>query len=322
MRLVQDGARVCFWFVFLVSILSFFSIFSMDDQTKTNPHEKLYQACYSGEIEKAREAILQGARVTYPDAAGRLPMRGLAPLHVAAFNGHTDIMLLLMQAGANIEESHRTLSPTPFLYVVQEGSQVEAARLLLSWGAEVNVIDADARDTSLDYAVRQTKDDMLKLLLVYGARVDLSPESSYAVELASRLHALEIAVLSKSQPIVKGLLDLEPGWIASTNAFAYAVGQGNVELVKLMLDYNPECRPSLDVIEGILKRKNLELFERQCYTAIKDMLERYIVSTYRLLFNNPEPRLWPHVLPSELCIALISMLLQRDFSHVLAAKKI
>ena len=68
-------------------------------------HEELRDACKTGDIEAARNLLEAGADVTAKDATGA------DPLSYAAFRGHREVALLLLQYGASpanaVEEAER-----------------------------------------------------------------------------------------------------------------------------------------------------------------------------------------------------------------------
>jgi hypothetical protein len=91
---------------------------------------------------------------------------GEMPLHYAANNGHTDIVELLLKAGAN-PNGKDDAGETPLHSAVMEGKQDVAARLL-DKGADVNAQD-DQGATALHVAAMKGRPELVDLLLAKGA---------------------------------------------------------------------------------------------------------------------------------------------------------
>lgn len=89
------------------------------------------------------------------------------PIIVAAQGGCTEIVKMLLQAGANIE--HRNdQGENALISAAQEGHK-EIVKMLLDAGANINQENADG-ETALDLAIRlKQKKDLLDLLLEHGA---------------------------------------------------------------------------------------------------------------------------------------------------------
>ena len=84
------------------------------------------------------------------------------PLIIAAFNGCTDIVRMLLDAGANIEHKNDQ-GENALISAVQEG-HIDTVKLLLDAGADVNQSNTDG-ETALDLAIRlRHKKELIDLL--------------------------------------------------------------------------------------------------------------------------------------------------------------
>ncbi len=84
------------------------------------------------------------------------------PLIIAAFNGCTDIVRMLLIAGANIEHKNDQ-GENALISAVQEG-HIDTVKLLLDAGADVNQSNTDG-ETALDLAIRlRQKKELIDLL--------------------------------------------------------------------------------------------------------------------------------------------------------------
>jgi len=155
-------------------------------------------------------AHLKAALQLHPDLAA-LSAQGYSALHTAAFNGSRAALLVLLQAGAQVDlqapggegtplhqaaasgdalstaillrygadsEAYNGDGLTPLMVAVSLGN-AEAAQLLLNSGASV---DSRSRDglTALMAAAQSRQPDMLSLLLANGAAVGLEDPSGWS----------------------------------------------------------------------------------------------------------------------------------------------
>jgi hypothetical protein len=90
--------------------------------------------------------------------------------------GHADIVSLLADNGANVnarlagERTTSTSGASP-LHLAATNGKSEAMKVLMEKGADINAED-DYGDTALHYAVNKGQEEMVRGLLCLGARVD------------------------------------------------------------------------------------------------------------------------------------------------------
>lgn len=96
------------------------------------------------------------------------------PLHFAAENGHPEIVLALVRAGANVNVFEwgflGVYRETPLHKAANEG-HIECARILLAAGAEINTKDIGSfEETALTKAQKHHRTSMVTFLLKNGAQ--------------------------------------------------------------------------------------------------------------------------------------------------------
>ena len=94
---------------------------------------RLYRAARSGNIKEVKRLLNNGANPDVPDA------HGLTPLHQAAYWGETEIVDLLIKAGANVNAENKGRGWTPLHSAAVSGgmrSRKDVIDLLRKAGAE------------------------------------------------------------------------------------------------------------------------------------------------------------------------------------------
>lgn len=101
----------------------------------------LIEAAYKADTEAIRYLLGKGAD---PNESG-LPCN-FTPLQIATGQGQIDIMALLLDAGANVNQ--RDCNGTSALMIACAGGRKESVNLLLAHGADVSLKDRDDRDAA------------------------------------------------------------------------------------------------------------------------------------------------------------------------------
>ena len=105
------------------------------------------------------------------NATDEIPgMQGIAPLHMAAENGHVEIMEALLDAGADTDVRN-SLGATPLVQAAMNG-WVEGVKLLLERGADVNAKQENGA-TARDVAVYKGQWDVVDVLEEAGGARNL-----------------------------------------------------------------------------------------------------------------------------------------------------
>jgi uncharacterized protein len=83
---------------------------------------------------------------------------GRTPLMMAAFGNHTEVVKLLIEAGADMEAKNRD-GDTALIWALYSG-KAEASQLLIDAGADVNVRNQMGK-TAFDYAEKLGRPDII-----------------------------------------------------------------------------------------------------------------------------------------------------------------
>ena len=124
----------------------------------------LHWAVHRGDVELVRRLLRAGARVNVKNEYGATPMSEAAVIADPA------MIEALLAAGADVESPNADGQTA--LMVVARTSRVDAARLLLQRGANVNASEQWRGQTALMWAVAQKQPAMVAALIAAGADVN------------------------------------------------------------------------------------------------------------------------------------------------------
>lgn len=147
----------------------------------------LMQAVNAKDAAKVRALIAQGVNINEYDASGD------APLVMAAYLGHTEIVKLLLDAGADLTVVDPGMKATA-LHAASYAGRTEAARLLVEAGIEIDKQGPYNGYTALHDAIWQNNIDTAKVLIEGGANLHLkNHEGQTPLDFAKAKHRTEIA---------------------------------------------------------------------------------------------------------------------------------
>ena len=118
-------------------------------------HQKLFNACRWGKTAEAKRLIAEGAPVDWQDEDGR------APLHWASINGHTEIVMLLLENKCNINVTAKN-GYTPLIYAAYT-NKMDNVRALVEAGCDIT-IHGDENKTAAEWAKEEGNDAIAEYL--------------------------------------------------------------------------------------------------------------------------------------------------------------
>lgn len=169
----------------------------------------------------------------------RRKMKGETMLHLAAFNGHTSIVEVHLNRGANINARNGALK-TP-LHLAAANGQTDVVKLLLHWGA--NTAPRAQNGMTAHYFAEQNGHahtaDLLRGL----------PGAEHTVFGETELHrAAAVGELDRARTLLDEGADIDARDDNGMTALHLAAQLGHVAAVRLLLEYAAEIEA--DVIYG------------------------------------------------------------------------
>ncbi len=134
------------------------------DPNKRSPYDgPLHLAARLGSAEIVIELIDAGADVELPGFGGA------HPLHAAVLAGQARTASALLERGAKVDAPDNT-GRTPLLsFVSGMVGDLATLKVLLEHGASPNLLDGPAGIRALDYAARQGRTEVADILIAFGA---------------------------------------------------------------------------------------------------------------------------------------------------------
>lgn len=127
--------------------------------------EEVNSLAEEGKVEELKQAIQEGVDIHAMDG------RGLNALHWACMRGHLDVVDLLLQHDAKINEKDDDRQWAPLHWAASNG-HLSVVKRLMEQGADVNIKDRSAM-SPLHWAVCRTVDrDVVQALVTSGADVN------------------------------------------------------------------------------------------------------------------------------------------------------
>ena len=155
------------------------------------------------------------------------------PIHAAAYEGHTDILTLLLDHGVDINDRNKS-GETP-LRIASSSGHLEAGWYLIDRGADINAAD-DGKNTIVSRAFRGHVESIRKLIRL-GAVIDIRNSNGE--------NSLHMSVRSGSLELVRLYLDLGldpnlPNYWDDT-PYDLALKCGHPDVLELLIEYGATC---------------------------------------------------------------------------------
>lgn len=132
----------------------------------------LHVACFEGKTDVAAFLLDKGVPIGQRDTAYQL-----TPLHFAAWRGHLDVARLLLQRGADLHAREMD-NETALFYAASEGHR-PMTEFLIARGADMNDTLSRVGNTVVSLALERRKPEMVKFLAGRGATMRMLPNGHY-----------------------------------------------------------------------------------------------------------------------------------------------
>ena len=132
--------------------------------------EMLYKAARDADFERLELSHERGGRIDWKNWIDNDNI----PIHVAALEGHTEVVLWLISRNSPINVCNKYFLNTPLHYACSKG-HVNAVSLLLDNGATANVADR-YDNTPMHWAASQMDVDVVKFLIKFEGHVNVLNE--------------------------------------------------------------------------------------------------------------------------------------------------
>jgi len=193
----------------------------------------LQAASAGGILWLVKDMLTKGADINATGRGGKSLLArasyGKTPLSNAAFNGHTEVVKLLLTNGASIYDKNsmlRDASAGGILWLVQD---------MLDQGAGVNAMDMNW-DTPIYWAADNGHIKTIRLLLAKGADVNLADINGWT-PLSNAAHNGHIEVVKLL--LAKGA-NVNAADLYRHTPIYWAAGSGHTEIVKLLLSHEAD----------------------------------------------------------------------------------
>jgi len=205
---------------------------SPEKKPKLNEGAELYSACKAGDLVKVKELVQNKNNLEFvnPESKAR-------PLHCAVSGGFTEIVRVLLAAGAEINAViDDDYKETPLLIAVDCECK-DIVRELLDHGANSEVIDSEGL-TPLIIAVDRGNKDIVRELLARGAnREVIGSEGLTPLQIASAVGNKDIVAL-----LLGAKADIEAVDTDGAMPLHYAASGGFVDVIELLLNAKADIK--------------------------------------------------------------------------------
>ena len=227
----RDGIKrviaVSCYFILVIYWFSNSIIFAQKDaNTATSRLAVLSEHLVAEDISEIQQLLEAGADANVKNTYDA------TPLYMASENGHSEVVKLLLAAGADVNIAENIFGTTPLIAAVTDG-HAEIVKLLIAANADVNIATKTVGLTSLIIATQEGHADIVKQLIEAGANIDATMmdrngDKYTALQISRRLGHVEIVKLLLSAG-AKETLDVSGGLGDNGNSSAAAVQRNSKE---------------------------------------------------------------------------------------------
>lgn len=183
----------------------------------------------------------ESSRAEYEDRPDLEPPHGLSE---AIALGRPDLVNMLLEQGADVNEKMDEDGTTPLVLALQNGHH-DVARMLVYSGADVNNKHGEGSETALHMAAESGWEDVARLLLDYGA--DVEATTRYPIQDRT---PLQVAAFNGHEDVVTVLLnagaDVDHQDAVGHTALSDAAMMGHDSTVELLLEYGADVEGGVE----------------------------------------------------------------------------
>jgi hypothetical protein len=183
-----DDPLVWFWLLTPYLLLRLVLLLLRPGTPRTRENAALARATARGREDTVRELLEQGSDI---NAGNR---HGQTPLHLAAKQGNSELMRLLLEQGALVDAAESAAGYTPLHTAATQG-RADLCELLIRYGAEPDVLTGNL-ESPLHLAIEKGHAGVVAVLLKYRARLDVRNKNGLTpLQRAEQLKNMEIVNL-------------------------------------------------------------------------------------------------------------------------------
>jgi ankyrin repeat protein len=165
----------------------------------TEQEEAIVRACELGNLARTAELLAEDSGLVNANAKTDNPWR-LTPLSAAALNGHVELVILLLENGAETDPTIRDYGWVPPLHQAVAKGHTKAVQILIDAGADVNGFGySESTQRPIHYAAWAGATEVIDLLLEAGVDIDSRDGSTGET-------ALSVAVMSGQTELAAHLI--------------------------------------------------------------------------------------------------------------------
>lgn len=185
--------------------------------------------------EKGFEAIVKllldhGAKIDGTTADGYF-----TPLRMAALSGHAHLVSMLLEQGAPLWDTQSQVAEhQSALFVAAEFGRVDVVKVLLKYGANVDVVEKDVNVTALNKAAEQGQSEVMILLIESGALINREECITPLIDASffGRISCVEL--------LLEHGIDVDTKDGRGSTALLYATQRSHVDVINLLLKYGAD----------------------------------------------------------------------------------